>query len=675
MRRLHIDAKDDLILRLAHRDQPVQAVIELIWNSLDAEASRVTVVIERNDMDAVEQVRIDDDGHGMPPEAIPSAFEHLGGSWKATAKLSPNLKRQMNGRNGQGRVRGFALGNVISWTTVADDTSGVRKRTIVTGRASDPTNFDPNETPVLGDESPGTIFLAVDPAQYANRITGDTARPRVTATFAVFLTSNPDVTITFDGAVLDPASAEQYRADYVLADFANELNLGPKLRIIEWINDPGRAIHLCDTTGAVLNTVSPDIHTPGFNYTAYLMWDEFANRSQELMLAELQAGELADVIEAAREKIREHFHARAADRRAQQVQKWKDDGDYPYDGEPETEAERAERETFDYVATTVARKFPRSQMGRRSTLGLLKVAVANEPSSVPELINRLMPLPRGEQQDLVRLLKRTTMSKLIAANTLLMNRLDFLAALRQMVFDPATVGLVKERKELHKILEKELWVFGDEYTMLASDKGLDEVLARHLAVLRPELARQRRRKGSPVRRADGSRGIVDLMLSQQRRGVTRREHLVVELKRPSVTITQTEVGQIKSYADAVATDAQFHAIDVQWDFWLVSSELDSTVARDASQPDRPPGQLTGWDSNIRIWAKTWSQLIEECEARLRYFKEALEYDASQEHAADYINQAHEAETVPVPLRAVATAQTDDGCETTQRKSEDDKQGR
>jgi len=32
-----IDAKDDLILRLAHRDQPVPAVIELIWNSLDAE--------------------------------------------------------------------------------------------------------------------------------------------------------------------------------------------------------------------------------------------------------------------------------------------------------------------------------------------------------------------------------------------------------------------------------------------------------------------------------------------------------------------------------------------------------------------------------------------------------------------------------------------------------------
>lgn len=657
MERLHIEAKDDHVLRLAHRDQPVAAIIELIWNFLDAEAHQVNVVIERDMMDAVQTIRVEDDGHGIAPEAVPSAFEHLGGSWKATAKVSPNLKRRMNGSNGQGRIRGFALGNSISWTTVARDTTGVLRRTTVSGRASDPTNFDPTETRIIGEESTGTVFVAEDPAKHVNRITADGARPRITATFALFLTSNPDVTIRFDGPHLDPVSAERHRADYTLPGFAKAEQDPPLLRIIEWSTDPGRAIHLCALSGSVLETISPDIHTPGYNYTAYVMWEEFGKRTDELLLAELQAGEFADLIATVRDQIKAHFHTRDAERRAEQVQKWKAEGDYPYEGEPQSEAERAERETFDYVATTVARKIPKSQIGRRTTLGLLKVAVANEPSSVPQILDQLMPLPKREQDDLARLLVRTSMSKLIEANTILTNRLDFLAMLREMVFDTETSKRVKERRELHKILERELWVFGDEYALLASDKGLDEVLARHIATLRPQKSGRPKARSS-VRRADGSRGIVDLMLSQQRRGVDRREHLVVELKRPSVTITQTEVAQIKSYAEAVASDPQFNAINVHWDFWVISSELEKTVARDANESGRALGQIAEWNDNIRIWAKTWSQVIDECETRLRHFKDALEYDASKEHAADYINRAHEPTTIPATLRAVTDVKPD-----------------
>ena len=86
------------------------------------------------------------------------------------------------------------------------------------------------------------------------------------------------------------------------------------------------------------------------------------------------------------------------------------------------------------------------------------------------------------------------------------------------------------------------------------------------------------------------------MLSQQRRGVTRREHLVVELKRPNVTIAQTEVGQIKSYADAVATDPQFHAIEVRvgllghLDGVGKHSDTRRQPARSTAWPDRWLGQ-------------------------------------------------------------------------------------
>lgn len=231
------------------------------------------------------------------------------------------------------------------------------------------------------------------------------------------LTSNPDVMIRFDGRNLDPASAEQHRADYPLAEFSKDGQAVPILRIIEWSTDPGCAIHLCDLSGSVLETISPEIHTPGFNYTSYVLWEEFGQRPDELPLAELQAGEFADVMAAVREQIKTHFRDRELQRRAEQVQKWKLQGDYPYEGEPKSEVERAERETFDCVATSVARKIPRSHIGRRTTLGLLKVAVANEPRSVPQILDQLMPLPKREQDALARLLVRTSMSKLIERQT------------------------------------------------------------------------------------------------------------------------------------------------------------------------------------------------------------------------------------------------------------------
>lgn len=127
---------------------------------------------------------------------------------------------------------------------------------------------------------------------------------------------------------------------------------------------------------------------------------------------------------------------------------------------------------------------------------------------------------------------------------------------------------------------------------------------------------------------------------------------MVELKRPDVGVSQKEVAQLKSYAQAVVNDPQFHALNVTWDFWVISTGLEKTVELDASDPNRPLGQIASW-SNVRIWAKTWSQLLEENEVRLRYFKEALQHDATTEHAVDYIIRSHDPRNIPPSIRLSA----------------------
>ncbi len=136
--------------------------------------------------------------------------------------------------------------------------------------------------------------------------------------------------------------------------------------------------------------------------------------------------------------------------------------------------------------------------------------------------------------------------------------------------EPDVRKVVKERTELHKILERETWVFGEQYAPMVSDQGLDAVLKRHLEALGDEVDYSAL---EPVRREDGRVGIIDLLLGRASRGNQGREHLIVELKAPKVRIGQKEVGQIKEYAEAVVGDPQFASSNVSWDFWVVSTEL------------------------------------------------------------------------------------------------------
>ena len=52
-----------------------------------------------------------------------------------------------------------------------------------------------------------------------------------------------------------------------------------------------------------------------------------------------------------------------------------------------------------------------------------------------------------------------------------------------MVFDPVANELVKEREHLHKILTSELWVFGEQYNQMLTERGLTAALDRHLEIL------------------------------------------------------------------------------------------------------------------------------------------------------------------------------------------------
>src|SRR5882724_3031661 len=108
-----VEAQEDFVEKLAVAS-PAQALAELIWNALDAEATKVSVEVDNSPL-GLRSIRIRDNGHGIPPQEAEQVFMHLGGSWKRHTNKSKNGKRVLHGEEGKGRFRALALGRVAEW--------------------------------------------------------------------------------------------------------------------------------------------------------------------------------------------------------------------------------------------------------------------------------------------------------------------------------------------------------------------------------------------------------------------------------------------------------------------------------------------------------------------------------------------------------------------------------
>ncbi|MFF0759472.1 ATP-binding protein [Streptomyces sp. NPDC003737] len=634
--------EQDHVEGVAKLNDPVGAVIELIWNALDADATNVAVEIEQNEIDGVSKVIVSDDGHGMPSEACPSYFDKLGGSWKKTKLVSLDKGRSMHGRNGQGRVRAFALGQHVRWTTIGKGIDGVIKTAIEADRSA-MRDFQINTVGPTSEDT-GTVVEAWGAVPHLSRLQ-NTQRliAALTTEFALYLETYPDSSITYDGIRVDPSEVQVHSAVYLLSQ-VGELP-APELRVIEWRKGVTRELALCDSRRMPLVKLRPEIQAPGFNFTAYLSWKGFEDRPQDLALVDWDEDSPAsEVVEQARERLRVHFRDRVDARRREQVLEWQREEVYPYEGEPSEPAEVTEREAFDTVATTIAKHIPKTRKARKATLGLLKETLAAKPGHTPDILERFFSLSRQEKEELGLLLKRTSLTSLIRTSTEVTDRLDFLRALEILLFDTEAKRVTRERDQLHKILENEAWVFGEEYSLMVSERGLSEVLRKHLSLLRlPEV------DDDSVRLLDGSTGRVDLMLSKTTVWVQKPHHLVVELKRPRVKLGMAEFSQLVKYATTIVNDERFKATEANWDFWLIGNSMDESLRSLTRQPHLPPGQAATVGSTARLWVREWSEVIQECKQRLHFYRDRLDYQSTDEHALEYLVRKH-ADATPTVLQ-------------------------
>ena len=80
MEELRVEVQEDHLQSLTS-SSPIKAIEELIYNALDADATFIDVMFERNEIGGIRTILVSDDGIGIHKDNK-KYFKGLGGSWK-----------------------------------------------------------------------------------------------------------------------------------------------------------------------------------------------------------------------------------------------------------------------------------------------------------------------------------------------------------------------------------------------------------------------------------------------------------------------------------------------------------------------------------------------------------------------------------------------------------------
>lgn len=226
------------------------------------------------------------------------------------------------------------------------------------------------------------------------------------------------------------------------------------------------------------------------------------------------------------------------------------------------------------------------------------------------------------------LIEKTDLENIIEFSERVVSKTEEIEFLEKLVYSDISKN-VKERKELHKFLERMLWVFGEEYsetTKLLSDKNLE----KNLTQLRNDcLIFKPSKEGDNLTQIEEKpvKSITDLFMYNERiLDAKRREVLVIELKAPKVKISPKEIEQVMKYAREIERlDAA--SSNISYKILLISSSinLDAQFQINGMQrgEDNPYFYFRNEKKNIEVWVMKWADLIENVKRKLKYMSNII----------------------------------------------------
>jgi hypothetical protein len=628
--------------------EPVKALYELVWNGLDANANTVEVRIEHNALDGLERILVIDNGEGVDARNTENNFEKFNES-------SKKLDDDKHGSHGKGRLAFYKLCSSADWYTKRDEYHALISIKSIAIKDFSGIFLDPKKQHIaLKSYDSGTC---VELQSFSsNKLPDKIELLRLFGKeFGWYLALNKAVELLINGEKVVIPNHDLHKYDFKIdhTEFV--------AKIIRWDDKPTSEKsynYLINSKGKVVQKEHSKFNNKvTFHTSAYVSSDWVDGYDQDLLEMDVRKSEQVKMYSAVMKKllsIQKEIYSDYLRRYVDsEIDRFDKNGYFPsYVDMDKNYADWRKNNTkiilkdLYFAEPTLFSRLNAKQS--KIIIRLLDaVLVSNENEALFDVLDGVLELDQDNLSSLSKQLQKTSLENIISTIEILQKRQLAVHQLRELMESRYTEVL--EIPDLQKIIENNTWLFGRQYSVLGAEEDTFTSISKTLRDKVKDISVVSDSDIEEGATIEGANRQVDLFLARKipeydSRGELIYKCIIVEIKRPSISLNKKHLQQLEDYAEIISKHDAFSSQKMTFDLILIGRKIsrDDYQIRKRLEDLRSSGeQGLISDGRIKCFVKDWFTIFDEFDLTNNYLLGTLNTkrdDLSGKHTEDLVGE-------------------------------------
>lgn len=616
--------------------EPVQAILELVWNGFDAGANNIHINLDYDDFETVKRLTILDDGEGINFTDLDSNFNRFNDSLKKTSV-------DQHGSKGRGRLSFHRLCHQAIWYTKYQGRDAYIKIN------DDDIKAYEAQIDISAEEQFG--FLALIPSGTCVELTQlhknlpnkSNLLAILSNEFCCKLAWDEDKKLFVDGVEIDIPEHE-------IKDISLEIENNKFIvKGIRWDKKPATEksfIYLADSTGKIVHKESTGFNKKRDFYLSILVasaWaDTFSNNGDDIFSSAKSNTDskawrllLKNVLKFSREIYDDFLRVQVE----KAINKLEEDGAFPTYKEYDITYANWKRNNIKQVVRSIYIADPQLLVSlnikqKKIIIRLLdKMLVSNQNEDLYDILEGVLDLSDTDLSRFASQLKKTKLENIISSIEELQRRRFAVEKLKLIMNEHYKDVL--ETPDLQKIIENNTWLFGERYETLGAEEDTFTKIAKTL-----------RDKVNSINSIDdqdveeqgdiaGAQRQTDLFLARRiptfdSNGNKIFRCIIIEIKRPSIALNVKHLRQLDDYAAIIKRHPEFASQNLHFELILIGRKISSQDIEIPSRLSNYAGRgdvgLVSDDANMKRYVKNWYTIFDTFELTNSFMLEKLQME-------------------------------------------------